>query len=271
MQVTGNNHLPDSILSIRLCTDGFSFSVHNRTGKAFFSFTPYTVNPTISLAANIKEAIRQTPFLSNSFAQVQILLDVPATYVPLECFDEEQTEALYTLNYPQDKGKNVLYNILPHNNAVALFALDKSAYQLLHEHFPQARYYAAETPVMEHLQDKSQRRETKKLFAYFHRNAVSAYAFGNGKLLFANTFHCAESDNALYYLLQVWKNTGMEQTQDELHLISLPEQFGNLQEELRRYIRQVYKVNPSAEFNRSEIARHPQVPYDLQCLLICGI
>lgn len=41
-----------------------------------------------------------------------------------------------------------------------------------------------------------------------------------------------------------------------------------LVDELAKYARRVYAVNPAAEFNRHIVSTTPQVPYDLMCALI---
>lgn len=39
--------------------------------------------------------------------------------------------------------------------------------------------------------------------------------------------------------------------------------------ELRNYLRQVFVISPKAEFNRSEISKIEEIPFDMQTLLLC--
>ena len=55
------------ILSIRLSTDGFSFSIFNPLGEGRFSFHKHGVDDSLSLTANLKQAFRETDWLKNPF------------------------------------------------------------------------------------------------------------------------------------------------------------------------------------------------------------
>ena len=270
MQVTGSNLNPNKSLSIRLCTDGFSFSASSNEG-ADFSFIPYNINPTVSLTANLREAVATVSILQQDYQNIQILLDSPSSIVPFDRFDEEKVEALYAYNFPHRKGYTVLYNILSKSNTTLLFALDKNAYQYLNEIFPHARYYSVETPVIEYLTEKSKLRESQKLYVYFHEKTIHVYIFNNGKLYFANNFTYTDLNDALYFILQVWKVQGLNQHTDELHLLGhLPEEE-KTRKELHRFIQHVYQNNPVAEFELSPEESKLQIPYDLQILIHHGI
>ena len=39
-----------------------------------------------------------------------------------------------------------------------------------------------------------------------------------------------------------------------------------LQDELHQYVRNVYVINPSADFNRSAASKTPGMPYDLMAM-----
>lgn len=59
------------------------------------------------------------------------------------------------------------------------------------------------------------------------------------------------------------------QEKDELHLTGKLEDKEELLKELRNYLRQVFVINPKAEFNRSEISKIEEIPFDMQTLLLC--
>lgn len=270
MQVTGSNLTLHKSLSIRLCTDGFSFYASSEQG-AESVYIPYNINPTISLAANLKEAIARLPELQQDYDNVQVLISSPSSMVPFELFEEERIEELYSFNFPHRKGSCVLYNILSKSNATILYAIDKSAYQLLNETFPHIRYYSVESPVIEYLAEKSKIRETQKLYVYFHEHTLNLYIYTNGKLYFANNFTYTDLNDALYFILQVWKSQGLNQFTDELHLLGVLPEEEKTRKELRRYIKQVHQNNPVAEFGLTPASPEQSLPYDLQILINCGV
>ena len=72
-----------------------------------------------------------------------------------------------------------------------------------------------------------------------------------------------------YYLLYIWQQLNYNQEKDELHLTGKLEDKEELLKELRNYLRQVFVINPKAEFNRSEISKIEEIPFDMQTLLLC--
>ena len=61
-------------LSIRLSTDGFSFSVYNPLEECDFYFQTFAVNTQQSMAANVKAFLAQTAELKYTYRQVNILI-----------------------------------------------------------------------------------------------------------------------------------------------------------------------------------------------------
>ena len=60
-----------------------------------------------------------------------------------------------------------------------------------------------------------------------------------------------------------------KQERDELHLTGILKDKEELLKELRNYLRQVFVISPKAEFNRSEISKIEEIPFDMQTLLLC--
>ena len=124
-------------LSIRLSADGFSFSVFNPLGEGELSFFDRKVEESLSLTANLKQTFREIEWLKHPYRRVNILMaDKRFTLVPLEFFEDEQTETLFYHNHPKRENEIVQYNILRKNNAVVLFSMDKSARSFLCEQYP---------------------------------------------------------------------------------------------------------------------------------------
>ena len=57
--------------------------------------------------------------------------------------------------------------------------------------------------------------------------------------------------------------------QDELQLTGKFKDKEGLLTGLRKYLRQVFIINPKAEFNRSEISKIEDIPFDMQTLILC--
>lgn len=108
----------------------------------------------------------------------------------------------------------------------------------------------------------------RKLYGYFHDKKVDIFAFTQNRFRFYNRYDTNNPQDAVYFLLYVWKQLGMDQQKDELYISGqLPEEQ-TLIENLQKYLRKAYTVNPSAEFNRAPLTQIKGMPYDLITLFL---
>lgn len=255
--MTGNTDFSKSeqyTLSIRLCTDGFSFSIFNPLHSDEPDVHDYAVDETLSLTANLKQAFRETEWLTRPFRRVNILASGGRfTFVPLEFFEDEQAEILFYHNHPRRDNELVQYNILHNNSIVVVFGMDKSACNFLREQYPDARFYAQASPLIEYFTAKSRLGNNRKVYIHLRSGALDVYAYERGRLLLANTFACKSTADRIYYLLYIWKQLGLDQERDELHLTGCMDGKDELLPELRKYIRQVFVMNPARNLDLQAI------------------
>lgn len=244
-------------LSIRLSTDGFSFSIYNPIHDDSLSIIEKEIDPSLSLTANLKAAFHESEFLSHPYKRVNIMIaDKRFTIVPLELFEEEQAELLFYHNHQKRENEAVHHNILQKNNVVIVFGIDKSAYTFLKEQYPEAHFYSQSTPLIDYFSVKSRLGNSKKMYASIRREGIDIYCFEKGRILLANSFECMQTEDRIYYLLYVWKQLEFDQKRDELHLTGvLPDKEG-LMNGLKEFILQVFIMNPATNI-------------DMQALLTC--
>lgn len=260
------------ILSIRLSTDGFSFSIYHpqHNQEVYFSASP--VNTQRSMAANVKAYLTETEELKHHFKQVNILIHTSRyTTVPLELYEDEQTDLLFYQNLPVQNNEVILCNILGKSNVVILFGLDKLTHLFLTEHFPDARLFASVSPLTEYFSHKCKQNENKRLFALFHPESMEVIGFEKEQLMLLNTFQTSGTNDACYYLLNVWQQAGFDQENDSLyiHCHNQPSQWQDFSTLLQKYIRKLFIINPQMEFNNSEMSRIKQIPFDMLSLISC--
>ena len=143
-------------------------------------------------------------------------------------------DTVFYHNFPKAKGNNeiVLCNVLGRSNVVILFAMDKHTHLLLTEHFPTARFFSTASPLTEYFARKSRLGNSRKLYTHIREQQMEVFCF-------------------------------------DKHLTGKLEDKEELLKELRNYLRQVFVINPKAEFNRSEISKIEEIPFDMQTLLLC--
>lgn len=244
-------------LSIRLSTDGFSFCIYNPIHDSSLSFFEKEIDASLSLTANLKSAFRELAFLNHLYKRVNILVTGKRfTLIPLELFEADQAEILFHHNHLKRENEIIQYNILKKNNIVTLFGMEKSAYLFLSEQFPNVRFYSQASPLTEYFSIKSRLGNSKKMYASLRNDAIDLYCFERGHLLIANSFECKQTADRIYYLLYTWKQLDFNQERDELHLTGLIKDKETLTGELRKFIQQVFVMNPETNI-------------DIQALLTC--
>ena len=254
IETTDFNKSEQYTLSIRLSTDGFSFSVFNPMAEGELTFYDHEVDENLSLTANLKQTFREMEWLSRPYRRVNILMaDKRFTFIPLEFFEDEQAETVFYHNYPKRENELVQYNILQKNNIVVLFGMDRSACTFLREQYPNVKFYSQSSPFIEFFAAKSRLGNSRKIYAHLRKDAVDIYGFERGRLLLANSFGCDTTADRIYYLLYIWKKLGFEQERDELHLTGTLSNKEQLLPELRKFIRQVFIMNPAANLDLQAI------------------
>ena len=259
-------------ITIRVGRNTLSFStvVLSDDGNTVVNYEPYVVKSGISMAANLREAFKTSDMLALDTGKAQVLVDAPVLMIPVEIFEESSMADLYHHAILGHEHDTVLYNVLPDLNAVAVFAINRDLKLVLDDHFPNLQLLAALTPVWRHLHQRSFTGMRNKLYGYFHDRCVDIFAFQQNRFKFCNQFDTNHAHDALYFLLYVWKQLHLENEHDELHIMGdIPEQAW-LMQELKRYLQNVYIINPAADFQEAPVTAIADMPYDLMTLLAKG-
>jgi hypothetical protein len=246
-------------LSIRLSADGFSFSIHRPGAANDCFYASYPVNPGYSLTANLKEMLARTEALQHEYRDVTILMDTARfTTVPQALFVDEQMEALFYQNFAPVHNEIVLCNELGQSEVTVVFGMDKHAHQWLTEHFPDARFFAAVSPLIEHFARRSAEAQRRQVFVHLREQQMKVLAYDHGQPLLINAFKCNVTADRLYYLLYIWDQLAMDAERDELHVTGELREKESLVEELRKFVR---CVTVAAKTDSP-------LPYDMRTLLL---
>ena len=202
-------------LIIRISRDGIGLST---TDEGTVRYERYPMNSGISLAANMREALRTQLLLQDDYERVVVLTDSPVLTIPVNMFREEECSQLYQYTFSRQEQMIVMHAILPDLNAVAVFVVQKDLRQVLADRFGRVSYQPLMSSVWRHMYQKSFTGQHAKLYAYFHDRKMEVFGFEHNRFKFQNAYNVATPDDALYYILSVWKLLGMDPQNDELHL-----------------------------------------------------
>ncbi|MBR1401666.1 MAG: DUF3822 family protein [Prevotella sp.] len=274
-------------LTIRIAGGTISFSAIDNTAVNQIVYVPYSVRGGVSIAANLREAFNAFqgggesdtvyPLSVSEANNAMVMLDTPVLMVPLDEYFEERGEesdrrdaTLYHHAISGHENDVILSSVLPTLNAVALFSINKDLKLVIDERFEEVKYMHLCMPVWKNLHRRSFTGPRRKLYGYFHEKRLEVFSFQQNRFRFCNSFDASHTHDAVYFLLYVWQQLGMDQRKDELHLVgSLPDR-DVLMEELRKFLQNAYVINPAADFNRAPITNIKDLPYDLMTFYIKG-
>jgi hypothetical protein len=272
-------------LHIRVSQQTMAFAAKDSTtGQVIYE--PYIVRSGVSMAANLREAFRNSNLLNSGYRRAQLIVDTPTVLVPLQEFEQEQAADLYHHAISQQEGCEIVNEVLPSLNAVLLFAVNRDLRMVVNDHFDDVRLTHVMPVVWSHMQNRSYstvggRSENaiamgrRKVYVYFHDKKAEVFSFDKNRFRFANTFEGTRSRDVVYFVLHVWKQLGCQPDTDELFLAYDNTQADTAEnrqdrewilEALRRYVQKVYTVNPSAEFNRAPVTQVKGIPFDLMMM-----
>lgn len=252
-------------LLIRVGNGTLSFSTVEDTadGQGRVVYEPYTVKSGISMSANLREAFKTASLPAVDYGRASVAVDAPVLMIPLDLYHEEELPKLYAHSFPQVEGSVVLPCVLPALNAVAAFAVNKDLKLVVDDRYADARFSCVSAPVWSHLHLRSYVGSRVKVFGYFHDKRLDVFSFAQNRFKFFNVFDTVLPQDAVYFLLSVWKLMRLNAENDELHLVGDIPDRDALLAELRGYVRRVYALNPSSEFNRAPVTQIKAMPYDL--------
>ena len=254
-------------LIIRISKGRLSFATADGSDVLF---EDYALNSSISMAANLREALRTVPLLEESFERVLVMVDTYTLMVPANLFAEEESETLYHHAFTDVEQQLVMHTVLPDLNAVALFAIQKDLRNVIADRFTDVRYTAAIAPVWRHLHQRSYTGQHQKLYGYFHDRRMEVFSYAQNRFKFCNSYAVNNPNDALYYLLAIWKQLTMDAEHDELHLVGDIPERDQLLEEAQKFVKRVFYINPSGEFNRAPVTQIKGMPYDMMTLFVKG-
>jgi len=255
-------------LVIRVSRQSLSFSTTDGNDVVYES---YPLNSSISIAANMREALRNVSLLSLSFGQVVMMVDTPVLMVPSDLFEESAMEESYYHAFTPEGQQVVTHTVLPDLNSVAVFAYPKDLRTVVTDTFSNVHVIAALSPLWRHLNQRSYTGPHRKMYAYFHEKRVDVFSFAQNRFKFCNSFAVTNAADALYYILSVWKQLGLSPEHEEMYLSGSFSEMDILKNQLETFIKRVFFINPQGEFNRAHVTQIEGIPYDLVVLYVKGL
>lgn len=256
-------------LIVRLGRSNMTFSVGDPQENGVLAYEPYEMNMGISMAANLREALKTSELLQSGYKRVLVQMDSPVMLMPVDEYKTQDVETLYYHTFHHKGNEEVLAHQLMELNVMVVFSINKDLKLVIDDHFEDIRIQPLMCPVWTHLYRRTYASVRRKLYAYFHEKRMEVFSFQQNRFRFANTYKIVNAHDALYYLLYIWKLMGMDAQQDELLLIGDMPQAELLTDELAKYLRFYKVVNQADDFAQHHVlAERKDIPYDIKAIYL---
>ena len=246
MPVTGNN---TSIynLSIRITADGFSFFVTETISGDLIHREDFTIHEDEPLSRTLAKMLVRPTIQRLQYNKVRLVIDTDSTCIPLDEFKRDDLNTFYQLVFDNAdlEANKVCYTVLPNLDVVELFTVPNDICDAISEIYPDVILTNSYATVMERTAAFCQRRNpaNRPLFVYAQNKQLFVYCIYQNELLFANSFMVENGQTALYFLLSVWKELGLDVRENTCFIAGDPEPAKKLAEEARDYLLHVEHTN----------------------------
>ena len=225
-----------SILSIRLATDGFSFCIHDSRGQlvAFIHEPLDAENQVISLY-QLQEYIKKYPLLNLQYAKVFLM---PCTreklLVPDAFYNEHAAMTFYSITQDTHTDDHFLHHHIESLKANLVTTFPESIITFILSHFPQTHIINSAYPFL--VESLSRNEEIPpQLFVAIEHQYFDILVMNNKQPVLFNTFDYKNNTDILYHVLNCIQTLEIDSQKVQLTLTGNSPQDA-LHQLLKRYI-----------------------------------
>lgn len=255
-------------LSIRINTDGFCFCTYFPQQPDSVKYSYYECDKHTSLNANFETAWETSGVSEQEYAKIQIILTTTDfTTIPSELYQKEEYETIYKSCFPSSKNDiKILANKLNLQNITILFAVNNELHERLCQ-IGEVSYYSSASIILGFL-IRHPHDSKKYIIANLQNDQSLFIAMKEKTPVLTNGLCNSDIDNQLYYLLCIWNELEMSQTEDTL-LICGDNFADKFEIAAKKFIRNVKHINTRELFPSNLLNKIEKIPFDLQTLLLC--
>lgn len=256
------------IMSIRLRSDGLSFSGYNPSLPGSFFYREAQFDKADPLADSVKEIFYAHDFFTWTYKQVRIVIEsFQYTFVPGNIYDEKRKQELLGFVFSQIRGQVFCYEW---KDKVCLYQADPEVCEFFSRSFVNPSFIPHILPLIVLGERESKISLPARMYVVLHKEIMDVFCFRQGNLCLVNSFKVSRPEDILYYILYVWKQLGLDQEKDMLFINSPIDLRSRLMDMLHIYLRNIspMEIPSEAYLLGKEIV---QAPMDIMALSICEL
>lgn len=258
-------------LAARLSDKRISFSLHSLAENNSLKFGKLDFAGGEKAIKSLESAVYDNPFFLYNYDSTTFLIESNHFLLIPDEFSGEgditECTKYYKFLYPEDNLK-IYADKIGNTGVTIAYGINPEIDSFLRRTFNNPPIKHILTPIIKYFRQNNNSASSSKMLAYFTDGKVEITALRNGKILFANYFQFKNADDAFYYLMNAWNDTGLNSETDELQIIGDKEMRQLLIPKLRNYITNVRQaIFPAQLLNLGNDAM--SAPFDLIILPIC--
>jgi len=241
-------------LSMQLSQDGFAFTLLDTIRNKYVLLRSSEPDENKYFTADqIGEIISKDDFLMKKYKKVNMVFPSPkSTLVPAPLFDPAKKEEYFSFNLIKDENEVILSNKITDPDAFIVFSVTKPFFDLRERLFPAVHPFHHMKPLLTQLAHYSKSSAGHYIHLHVEREYFNIIIYDRGTLTFSNTFKYRNISDILYYVLNLFKNKGIN-NDETIHFSGETEKFDDLWSNFALYIRNLKFTDPAGNFTFSYV------------------
>ncbi|GAB1414742.1 DUF3822 family protein [Paludibacter sp.] len=222
-------------LSIRVRSNGFSFSVYGNSNELVLSenIEIQHVNNTIEY----EQKISQTQIRNTSFKSFFLLVESEEfTVVPTKSLIAENKYDLLKLQHPSLSMTNKIYHTeYESDNFSVIFSFDEKIINIFLKYFPSLE-------VVHHLHfllESNRLNTSERIYLQIRESKFDIVCYKNNKLLLANSYQYQIEEDILYYIFRIFQLFSLDYNKTSIQLVKRNDIKTDIVTVLKEYIANV--------------------------------
>jgi hypothetical protein len=247
------------VLVIEVHAEYFSFFIYNPDNPPERCFFRFNVDEPSCILSQFQELFFDHDFFSYPFRKTLILNRTPVfTYIPNALFEEKNKEAYLQFLFVNVEGI-ILHQTLFRPEITILHTMPNELHNFLQRSFPEASivHYTAATIAWS--QGKGLLTNGNRMVIYCRPNGIDVLCFSRQQLLLANHFRLQTRDDAVYYVLYIYKQLKFSQLKDCIYITGEDE---TMLQALKKYVKNVISIKEE-DIGYDELANMKEAPFDI--------
>jgi len=257
-------------VSIRLMPDGLSFWGYIPFDKDSFFMETFLFDSDRATVDSLKNIFFTNPCLSFAYQSFYVIDSYGKyTLVSDHVFLEKEKDRLFSFCHLKDKSLKVLLQPLLALDMSLLFGMDKDMYAFLLRSLINPVFIHSLSPLIKAWYNKSLMVFPKLMHVVINEHAIDVLCVEQGNLLFVNSYNYDNTNDIIYYIMYICKQTGFDQIEDNLTISGNKTCCRSVLSIVNQYVRKTNYLKPT--LNGYQVAVDQDLTLDMIALIECGV